>query len=80
MALGKEIDEEKSIMKKIKIYQSFEEQESDEISFLASLSIEERLNLFLKLMKLSSAFKKTSLDTPKKKIEFTRYENTFKSF
>lgn len=63
-------------MKKIKIYKSFEEQEKDEISFLASLSIEERLNLFFTLMKLSSKFKKTPSDTPKRKIEI-KYDYRF---
>ena len=37
----------------IKIYHSFEEQEKDEIAFLASLSVEERMKLFFELWNLS---------------------------
>ena len=53
-----------NVMKReIKIYDSFEEQEKDEINFLASLSLEERLNLFFKILNLSSQMKQPQINT-----------------
>lgn len=56
-------------MKKIKVYSNFNEIEKDEIAFLSKLSVEERLNLFFSLMKLSKKFSRKSLKTDFKKIE-----------
>ncbi len=53
-----------NVMKReIKIYDSFEEQEKDEINFLASLSLEERLNLFFKILNLSLQMKQPQINT-----------------
>lgn len=62
--------------RKIKIYNSFEEQEQDEISFLSSLSLEERLNLFFRMLKLSQKVKQNHQIPINRKIEI-RYDNRF---
>lgn len=56
-------------MKKIEIHQSFEEQEQAQLAFYASLSHEESMNLFFRLMKLSKGLKEKSDLPPKRKIE-----------